>query len=93
MLIIGGLAYLLSDVNSNNGFTNTLLPFLAMLTFVYGVIVTINMLFNMRKKVEADKSSELLFESMKEAQEKNQEKKSNKENHNQKNKSDGKINP
>jgi len=66
-LIIGFTAYIFSDVNSDNGFTNTFLPLLVLFSFIYGVIVTINMIYNMRNKTEkVDRSSELLFESMKE---------------------------
>lgn len=70
-IIIGGLSYLFSDVNSSSGFTNTLLPVIALLAFIYGIIVTVNMLYNIRKKSDSvDKSSGLLFESMKEFGEK-----------------------
>ncbi len=70
-IIIGVLAYYFSDVNSNSGFTNTLLPFIAMLSFIYGVIVTVNMLYNLRNKSGgADRSADILFQSMKELGEK-----------------------
>jgi len=66
-IIIGVLAYYFSDVNSSSGFINTLLPVIALLTFIYGIIVTVNMLYSLRKKSNnTDKSSAILFESMKE---------------------------
>lgn len=72
-LIIGILAYVLSDVNSNSGFSNTFLPFIVMLSFIYGLVVMINMFYGLRKKSQAqDKSSDLLFENMKELKNKHQ---------------------
>ncbi len=66
-IIVGVLAYYFSDVNSNSGFTNTLLPFIVMLSFIYGVIVTVSMLYNLRNKSDmTDKSADILFQSMKE---------------------------
>ncbi len=66
-IIIGGLSYFFSDVNSSNGFSNTLLPFITLLSFIYGVIVTVNMLYNLRKKPNSEgKSNDVLFESIKE---------------------------
>ena len=66
-IIIGVLAYYFSDVNSSSGFSNTLLPLIAMLSFIYGVIVTVNMLYNLRKQPKTnDKAADILFQSMKE---------------------------
>ncbi len=70
-IIIGVLAYYFSDVNSSSGFTNTLLPLIATFSFIYGVIVTVNMLYTMRNKSDmADKSADILFQSMKEVSKK-----------------------
>jgi len=72
-IIIGVLAYCFSDVNSSSGFSNTLLPLIAMLSFIYGVIVTVNMLYNLRKQPKTnDKAADILFQSMKELTNKEQ---------------------
>ena len=66
-IITGVVAYYFSDVNSNSGFSNTLLPLIALFSFIYGVIVTVNIFYTMRHKSDmADRSADLLFESMKE---------------------------
>jgi len=72
-MILGLLAYVFSDVNSASGFTNTFLPFIVLICFIYGLIVTINIFYNLRKNSHVqDKSADLLFESMKEIKNKPQ---------------------
>lgn len=75
-IVLGLVAYIFSDVNSSSGFTNTFLPFIVLISFIYGLIVTINILYNIRKKPnEKNMSSDLLLDSMKELKNKEQSQK------------------
>lgn len=72
-IVLGLLAYIFSDVNSNSGFTNTFLPFLVLTCFIYGLVVTINLIYHLRKKPnEKNMSTDLLLASMKELKDKEQ---------------------
>ncbi len=65
-IILGILSYSFSDVNSSSGFYNTFLPFVVLLSFIYGVIVTISLLFRSRVKSNSkNKSADLLLASLK----------------------------
>jgi len=65
-IITGVLAYYFSDVDSNSSFTNTFLPFMVLLSFIYGVVVTINIIYKMRNKSrEQDLSADILLSSLK----------------------------
>lgn len=75
-IVLGLVAYIFSDVNSSSGFTNTFLPFIVLVSFIYGLIVTINLLYNIRKKpIEKNMSTDLLLASMKELKNKEQSQK------------------
>ena len=71
-IIFGLFAYIFSDVNSNNGFTNLFLPIVLTFSFIYGVIVTLSLLMRKNNSHVQDKSADLLFESMKEIKNKPQ---------------------
>ena len=65
-IITGVLAYYFSDVSSDSAFTNTLLPFIVLLSFIYGVVVTINIIYKMRNKSRGqDRSVDILLTSLK----------------------------
>ena len=75
-LFLGLLAYIFSDVNSTSGFTNTFLPFIVLLSFIYGLIVTINILYTLRKKPnQQDKATDILLANMKDLKNKEQSQK------------------
>jgi len=63
---VGVLSYLFTDVNSNSGFYNRFLPFVILLSFIYGVIVTISLFCRSRvKSNNKDNSTGLLITSLK----------------------------
>jgi len=66
-IFFGVLAYYYSDVNSQSGLYNTFLPFIVLVCFIYGVIVTISMLYHLRvRSQQNDKSTDILLSSLKE---------------------------
>lgn len=66
VLLTGILAYVFSDVNSSSGFNNTFLPFVVLLSFIYGVVVTINIIYKARNKSrEQDRSADILLANLK----------------------------
>jgi len=69
-IILGLLAYIFSDVNSSNGFTNLFLPIIVTFCFVYGVIVTLSLLMRKNNSDEHNKSADFLMTNMKELKEK-----------------------
>lgn len=80
-MFFGLLAYAFSDVNSASGFTNTFLPLIVMLCFIYGLIVTVSLFVRSRKNTDSqNKSADLLLMTMKEL--KDQESEQNKSDQN-----------
>jgi len=66
-IFFGVLAYYYSDVNSQSGFYNTFLPFIVLVCFIYGLVVTISMLYHLRVRPQRnDKSTDLLLSSLRE---------------------------
>ena len=62
----GLLAYYFSDVSSDSAFTNTFLPFIVLVSFIYGVIVTINIFYKLRhKSTQNELPADLLLASLK----------------------------
>ena len=69
-IILGFLAYAFSDVNSSNGFTSLLLPIIVVISFIYGVIVTIGIFKKKNATQDNTKSTDFLLENMKALKEK-----------------------
>lgn len=69
-IVLGFLAYAFSDVNSNNGFTSLLMPIIVVISFIYGVIVTIGIFKKKNATEENAKSTDFLLENMKVLKEK-----------------------
>ena len=66
VLASGILAYVFSNVNSDSGFYNTFLPFVVLLCFIYGVVVTINIIYKARNKNrEQQRSADILLANLK----------------------------
>lgn len=67
VLASGVIAYLFSDVNHVSGFYNTFLPFIVLVSFIYGLIVTISLFYRSRNKEKSTNSSAgLLLATLKE---------------------------
>lgn len=69
-IIFGLFAYIFSDVNSSNGFTNLFLPIIVTFCFIYGVIVTLSLLMRKNNSDEHNKSADFLMTNMKELKDK-----------------------
>ena len=69
-IILGLFAYIFSDVNSSNGFTNLFLPIIVTFCFIYGVIVTLSLLMRKNNSDEHNKSADFLMTNMKELKDK-----------------------
>ena len=65
-IIFGLFAYIFSDVNSSNGFTNLFLPIMVTFCFIYGVIVTLSLIMRKNNSDEHNKSADFLVTNMKE---------------------------
>jgi len=66
-LLLGFSAYYFSDVNSGSGFYSILLPVIVLVSFIYGIVVTINMLYKLRRaSTNNSKSNDILLASLKE---------------------------
>lgn len=66
-LIVGFSAYYFSDVHSDSAFYNIFLPLVALVSFLYGITVVINILYKLRHpKDDNVKSNDILLASLKE---------------------------
>ena len=73
-IFFGFVSYYFSDVNSSSGFFNLFLPLIVLLSFIYGLLVTINLIVKSRRPTEyEDKSVEFLLANMKAVKNKNEE--------------------
>jgi len=74
-IIFGFVSYYFSDVNSSSGFFNIFLPLVVLLSFIYGLLVTINLILKSRRSSNyEDKSVDFLLENMKAIKNNNEEK-------------------
>jgi len=65
-IFFGFVSYYFSDVNSSSGFFNIFLPLIVLLSFTYGLLVTINIILKSRRSSDyEDKSVDFLLQNMK----------------------------
>jgi len=65
-IFFGFVSYYFSDVNSSSGFFNIFLPLIVLLSFIYGLLVTINLIVKSRRSSDyEDKSVDFLLQNMK----------------------------
>ena len=73
-IFFGFVSYYFSDVNSSSGFFNLFLPLIVLLSFIYGLLVTINLIVKSRRSRDyEDKSVDFLLENMKAVKNDNEE--------------------
>jgi len=65
VLITGIFAYVFSDVASDNGLVNTLLPTLVLFCFIYGLVLSLSLIYRSRNKPDSGKSTDFLLQNMK----------------------------
>jgi len=66
VLIIGIAAYIFSDVEHSSSFVNTFLPTLVLFSFLYGLVLSLSLIYRSKNKPENNKSTEFLLKNMKE---------------------------